>query len=168
MLVKRLGPKARGKLTDFWEEIPYMVVRQPNPQNPVYVVRPLQVGGNDRILHRNLLRPCSLDLDEGQPVQSGHAESTDGSDSSSVPWVMFMPETGSLVNMADQATNPPEGYIGLGPTHDRGDEGMPRMDRMEDHEQIPALPLMQSDGGDLRRSTRPTRGVPPKRFMFTE
>ncbi|KAL2097871.1 hypothetical protein ACEWY4_007078 [Coilia grayii] len=167
VLVKRLGPRACGKLTDFWEEVPYIVVRQPNPQNPVYVVRPVQGGGDERVLHRNLLRPCSLNLEGSQPGPLEHAEVSDVPPR--MPWIMFVPEIGAPGEGAGLMTNPHVSHGGPRPADDTGDEEAAGRDPpMGGQGQPPEQLSMQPDGDDLRRSTRPTRGVPPSRFMFTE
>lgn len=56
VLVRRLAFEGRHKLADRWEEIPYVVLKNPNPNIPVYVVR-CEAGGRERTLHRNHLLP---------------------------------------------------------------------------------------------------------------
>ncbi|XP_062386495.1 uncharacterized protein LOC134074829 [Sardina pilchardus] len=50
--------RGKGKLSDRWESQPYVVVSQRQDDLPVYVVRPEGKPGPERVLHRNLLRPC--------------------------------------------------------------------------------------------------------------
>lgn len=66
VLVRNVGPRGQGKLANFWHNVPYVVVKQPNLDIPVYVVKP-EGGGKERVLHRKLLRPCPLLLQA--PVQ---------------------------------------------------------------------------------------------------
>ena len=54
-LPERNGP---GKLRSYWEKDIFVVVRQ-NEEMPVYVVRK-EKGSDKRVLHRNLLLPCSF------------------------------------------------------------------------------------------------------------
>ena len=103
VLIKRQGPKAKGKLTDFWEDIPYVVVGQPNPHNPVYVVRPLGAGGKERVLHRNLLRPCSLNLNGGLSAEPEHRDVP--GEPPAVPIVIYCPKAGAPANEAQPSTS---------------------------------------------------------------
>ena len=50
-------------MADRWEEIPYDVIDQPNPEIPVYKVRKENGEGPIRTLHRNLLYPISTVLE---------------------------------------------------------------------------------------------------------
>ena len=63
VLVKVVSFDGRHKLADRWEEIPYEVIDQPNPEIPVYKVRKENGEGPVRTLHRNLLYPISTSLD---------------------------------------------------------------------------------------------------------
>ena len=56
VLVKQTAWKGRHKIQDCWEDEDYLVVEQPTPGIPVYVVKSI-VGGRPRVLHRNLLLP---------------------------------------------------------------------------------------------------------------
>ena len=57
VLVKVVAPTGNYKIADRWEQHPYKVVKQVNPDIPVYVVKQEQGGGPTRTLHRNLLLP---------------------------------------------------------------------------------------------------------------
>lgn len=60
VLVRNVGLKNKHKLSDKWGEDPYVVVSQPNPDVPVFRVRPEKRSGRERVLHRNLLLPCNF------------------------------------------------------------------------------------------------------------
>ena len=71
VLVKILVFDGKHKITDRWEEQPYIVRDQPNPDIPVYVVERETGDGKKRTLHRNLLLPIGyLDTDVQTPSTS--------------------------------------------------------------------------------------------------
>lgn len=57
VLVQNNCHHGQGKLNDRWESQLYMVLCH-HPDSPIYTVRPEGRQGPDRVLHRNLLRPC--------------------------------------------------------------------------------------------------------------
>ena len=57
VLVKIVAFEGTHKLANKWEDDPYLVLAQPNPDIPVYVVRKENGEGRKRTLHRNLLLP---------------------------------------------------------------------------------------------------------------
>lgn len=58
VLIRDNRRQGKGKLSDRWGAQPYVVERQQRPHQPVYTVRPEGKSGPERVLHRNLLRPC--------------------------------------------------------------------------------------------------------------
>lgn len=66
VLVKIVAFDGRHKLSDKWEEEPYIVHFQPNTDIPVYVVKRENNAKIQRTLHRNLLLPIGH-LDEFKP-----------------------------------------------------------------------------------------------------
>uniref|UniRef100_A0A8C1L969 Gypsy retrotransposon integrase-like protein 1 n=1 Tax=Cyprinus carpio TaxID=7962 RepID=A0A8C1L969_CYPCA len=58
VLVRDNRRQGKGKLSDRWEAQPFVVQRQPHPDQPVYALRPEGKAGPERVLHRNLIRPC--------------------------------------------------------------------------------------------------------------
>ena len=78
VLVKIVAFEGRHKLSNKWEDEPYVVLRQPNPDIPVYVVRKESGEGRKRTLHRNLLLPigflnaCDLPSDTSPEKSSQH------------------------------------------------------------------------------------------------
>lgn len=65
VLVRQVHLRGRHKLADKWSSDVYTVLDQPNPEIPVYTVRP-EGGGTERTLHRNLLLPVGT-LRDDQP-----------------------------------------------------------------------------------------------------
>ena len=57
VLVKVVAFDGKHKIADRWEEDPYQIVHQPNPEVPVFVVKREDGTGRTRTLHRNLLLP---------------------------------------------------------------------------------------------------------------
>lgn len=60
VLVKNVNIRRKHKIADRWESTVYVVVKQPNQEIAVYVVRPENGDGSERILHRDLLLPCGF------------------------------------------------------------------------------------------------------------
>lgn len=58
VLVRDNRRQGKGKLSDRWEPQPYVIQRQPRRDQPVYAIRPEGRAGPERVLHRNLMRPC--------------------------------------------------------------------------------------------------------------
>jgi hypothetical protein len=77
VLVKNVGLKGKHKLADKWKQDIHVVIEQPNPDIPVFRVRP-EGGGGERVLHRNLLLPISLPLLDPKAGQSEVRESVKG------------------------------------------------------------------------------------------
>lgn len=134
VLLQDMRAKGRGKLSYKWEEKPYLIVKQPDPSLPVYVIR--QEGTDfEKVVHGNLLIPVSRQTIEpsqgnGDPVpriQQGGPQCNTGP-----PWVGFWVPTGSDTRGGSWTTNDasanPEAAAGP------------------------------------RRSTRATRGVAPQRY----
>ena len=68
VLVKKLGHRVSGKLSDKWEGEVYAVVEK-NPDVPVYKVR--NAAGQERTLHRNMLLPVGFLTEGAELVQPG-------------------------------------------------------------------------------------------------
>ena len=60
VLVKRVAFDGKHKLADTWEDTPYVVLEQPNPEIPVFTVVREDGEGRTRNLHRNLLLPVGF------------------------------------------------------------------------------------------------------------
>ena len=66
---ERGGP---GKLRSYWEDNVYQIVRRKSNEIPVYEVIPKSGEGKTRVLHINMLFPCSYLRTENpaeKPVQ---------------------------------------------------------------------------------------------------
>jgi transposase InsO family protein len=59
VLVKIVSFEGRHKISDRWEDQPYVILRQPNPEIPVYEIKRKDGLGKIKVLHRNLLLPIS-------------------------------------------------------------------------------------------------------------
>ncbi|XP_042566460.1 uncharacterized protein LOC116224703 [Clupea harengus] len=49
VMMRDMRARGRGKLADKWEVVPYIVEKQTNPELPVYVVRPEQGQGAEKV-----------------------------------------------------------------------------------------------------------------------
>ena len=57
VLVKKIGIKGKHKLADIWESTPYVVISQPMPDIPLYMVKKENSTRKPKPLHRNMLLP---------------------------------------------------------------------------------------------------------------
>ena len=72
----------KSKIRDRWSPEVYRVVTQPYKGLPVYKVSPVSGEGRSRIVHRNLLLPCSCAEDQkGSEQESGSDSSNRKADS---------------------------------------------------------------------------------------
>ena len=62
-LVKIVAYEGRHKIQNKWRDGEFVVVSQPDTDIPVYVVEPVE-GGPQKILHRNLLLPLGIQLQQ--------------------------------------------------------------------------------------------------------
>ena len=70
VLIRNVAFKGKHKIEDRWQEDLYQVMEQPNPNIPVYKVKPKDHQGKEKTLHRNLLLPLfSLPIEE--PLEEG-------------------------------------------------------------------------------------------------
>ncbi|XP_052090378.1 uncharacterized protein LOC127727026 [Mytilus californianus] len=68
VLVKIVAFEGKHKLSDKWEQDPYVVLEQPNLDIPVFTVRKENGEGRKRNLHRNLLLPVGHLVEPTKPV----------------------------------------------------------------------------------------------------
>ena len=67
VLVRQKVFKGKHKIQDKWENTPYKVVEQINPNLPVFCVESTGDSNKTRVLHRNMLFPLlTHDLDQTQ------------------------------------------------------------------------------------------------------
>lgn len=140
VLVRNTGPKGQGKLANYWDGAPYVVVGQPNLDLPVYVLKPESGLGRERVLHRRLLRPCPFSLQGQEP------ETADPAAAPSVPQTLWMagwyPSRDSILRPGNQEVEMPRG-----------------------EQQPPPTSTSPREGTTLRRSERSTRGIRPARYQ---
>ena len=66
-MVRQKGFKGKHKIQDKWENTPYKVVEQKDPNLPVFLVENTENPSKSRILHRNMLFPLlTQNLDKKQ------------------------------------------------------------------------------------------------------
>ena len=71
VLTRNVNLKGKHKLADKWCDELYIVVKQPNVDIPVFVVRP-ENGGREKILHRNMLLPLILPWPQERSADFNH------------------------------------------------------------------------------------------------
>jgi len=59
VLIRNVGLQGKNKLADRWKEDVFIVTSQPDPEIPVYEVKPEVGRARKKVLHRNLLLPIS-------------------------------------------------------------------------------------------------------------
>ena len=70
VLMKIVAFDGKHKIQDRWEDEPYIVLKQPNPSIPAYVVQKESKEGGKRVLHCNLLLPIVY-IDSNQRIEPG-------------------------------------------------------------------------------------------------
>lgn len=60
VLVRNLSLRKKHKISDKWESTVHVVVKQPDENIPVYVVKADTGEGRERVLHRDMLLPCGF------------------------------------------------------------------------------------------------------------
>jgi len=71
VLVKQTAFQGKHKLANKWENSPYVIVKQPNADIPVFLVRK-EDGTGEKLLHRNLLLPIGA-----LPIQCDEPKKTE-------------------------------------------------------------------------------------------
>ncbi|KAK7888599.1 hypothetical protein WMY93_024159 [Mugilogobius chulae] len=136
VLLQDTRAKCRSKLADKWEPQPYIVVKQPNLELPVYVIRQ-ESSNKEKVVHRNLLQLCPF-----LPTQAPALNTRLSNSPQNVP-----------------AEAPIQAWMGF----------------CTDPVSTPALQNIPDPGGaavasardgdpEPRRSTRSTKGLPPRRL----
>ena len=76
ILVRNVGIRGKNNFADRWEHEPYLVLKQPNEDIPVYRVQRTDTRSKKtRLLHRNLLLPfMGLPRFEDKAVPLSHLE----------------------------------------------------------------------------------------------
>lgn len=60
-MVRNFRRRAQGKLSPRWGPPRFFILDRPNPEQPMYIIRPEAKEGPTRAIHRNNLRLCSID-----------------------------------------------------------------------------------------------------------
>lgn len=144
VLLRQRGAKGGGKLADYWEKVPHVVVSQPNSDLPVYVVRPETGEGGEKVLHRNLLRQCPVAYD---PTVEGAAHV-----------IPNQPESGQV--------GPLCGFVSLPGTATAPAGGAPLASTAGAPAQRTDLPPLPLGEAPLRRTGRTTQGQLPARYRL--
>ena len=182
VLVRRHGFRGRSKIADYWEEEPYMVVKQPFQDRPVYIVR--NHLGKEKVLHRTQLKHCPWlpegDLDRNEHLTEDETESnaqtqvgyvlryrqhpgltesprSHSADTSSCENSSPEPPNNVAENTSESEQNPSHAAC---PTEDANEqENVP----VEEGTSMPLSPKERRLETN-RYPRRVTRGVPPKRY----
>ena len=103
VLIKKVGFEGRHKLADVWEEEPHIVLRQPNPEIPVFDVQQVDGRGRVKTLHRNELLPFnSIPVEE---LQKEQRQLNMGNGSSTEPRVPDLLETESSAQSSSESSS---------------------------------------------------------------
>ena len=70
VLVKILAHQGKHKIENKWEDRPYIIIKQPNEEIPVYSLQREDKSGKIRTLHRNVLLPIDSLLDKADDKSS--------------------------------------------------------------------------------------------------
>ena len=76
VLVKIVALEGTHKLANKWEDNPYLILAQPNPDVPMYTVQKENGEGRKRTLHRNLLLPIGSFNDNDKVHEPSVVKST--------------------------------------------------------------------------------------------
>lgn len=146
VLVRNFRRRARGKLGYHWDPQPYVVLAQPSPHRPVYVLRPEGREGPTRTIHRNHLR-----------MQPGTGPEVSGARG----------DSGELVGGNDATGGSELGWWPMGVSWQQAQPGPSR--NLTGPGGVVSAPGSQANGvGEpgigLRRSQRSNLGVRPTRY----
>ena len=101
VLIKKVRFEGRYKLADMWDEEPHIVLRQPNPEIPVFDVRQIDGRGRVKTLHRNELLPFnSIPVEE---IEKEQREIVTGTGSHPGPRVPALTESETSSNSSSES-----------------------------------------------------------------
>lgn len=181
VLPRNFRRRAKGKLAPRWGPKAWVVVAQPRPDQPVYVIRPEGHEGPTKTIHRNNLRCCPVNVLEEESL-----EETSTSQPQTMSWypLVVVPSvqqpqpTGYTQAATPGLPNP----VGSRPTTASGSEPTAHLPSSlieepaeEPEDQIlpvtvscpPSPPVTSPTGVVVRRSQRSTRSQPPARYGYT-
>ena len=170
--------KGKQKLADKWNSTLYIVSAQPNTDIPVFVVR-AEDGSGEKILHRNLLLPLILpwpERDEDTNVADNELSSqSDLSDDEvevgivteqfDTPDDVTVDVIDNVINDESNVTGDEEVDIFDDAESDKSVSVCSSASEQSQAPQVQPEPVVEAmSPPPLRRSARPTKGVPPVRL----
>ena len=173
VLPRNFRRRAGSKLAPHWGPDVWVVVAQPRPEQPVYIICPEGREGPRRTIHRNNLRCCPVDVPGEEPV--GGEPSTPPPPVMSwypvaaIPVVRQHPPTDQTLATAptDNPRNAEEpSRRGTDSTAPSPTSSVEQHRVSGDYESVRGSPPTNSAGEELRRSERSSRGQPPTRYGY--
>ncbi|XP_062380954.1 uncharacterized protein LOC134069109 [Sardina pilchardus] len=163
VLVRSFRRRAHGKLGPYWNPGPQVVVGQPDPQGPVYRVRPEGQDGPLRTLHRRHLRVCPPGCELRPPETAGERVGGAGPDvcprwgGQVLGWPGLLPSRDPQGVEAYEAEEAAPGETEVLPGPAEAEAPMQDLEGMEGGEP-------EEVDGALRRSLRTNLGQKPVRY----
>lgn len=151
------------KLDDRWEPEPYVVVRQPNTEIPVYEVRGIS-SGVVKVLHRNHLLYVSSEKETERPESVKHKAVCK-------PEPTGVESESESESSEDEFVDCPENKVEseAESSDSESEEESPRSDTTDSEEELaesePSTP--PEDEPPVRESQRSNKGVPPNYYGYS-
>jgi hypothetical protein len=153
--------EGKHKLADRWEEVPYVVLEQPDENIPVYKIKQTETG-KTRVLHRNMLLPFSVSQEPKRDEREVTTQDTTKSPVSSKPSKESQPEL-------EDSSEEDDSYWVVNPLHLPSDTEdfqnviQPTVENVTQpdvEDVVREIPPPEPEDQTLRRSTRERR--PPE------
>nr|XP_055052826.1 basic proline-rich protein-like [Misgurnus anguillicaudatus] len=161
VLVRDNRRQGKGKLSDRWEATPYVVCRQQRPGQPVYTIRPEGKAGPERVVHRNMIRPC--------PNYPEVTEEVVAEPAPTAPWMEGWAVVPGLPVVAPPPAAPGEPELAPEPVEPPAAQRQPGSapepaEPLAAQRQPEVVPEPAEPDSPVRRSQRENRGRPPSRY----
>lgn len=180
VLLRNFRRHDQGKLAPHWQPIPYVVVCQMRPHQPVYKIRREGRDGPERTVHRNNIRPCPADAQWPPPPatapNSSRPQNGDGFPVT-LPYIMVpVTPVGPAARGPEQRAPAPEAGPRVSGSEQQavGPVVRPEVPGQQAAAPPPANSVASEEQDQqglelgeqvlLRRSTRETRGKQPVRY----